>query len=61
VKLGRRAEGAVEILSGVEAGERVVTAANFMLDAESKLSEAAGGAESTGHAGHGGPGKPEGK
>lgn len=50
VKPGRRAEGFTEILSGLDEGERVVAAANFMLDAESKLSEAAGGA---GHAGHG--------
>lgn len=58
VKTGRRAEGATEILSGLDAGDRVVAAANFMLDAESKLAEAAGG---TGHAGHGSAAKPEGK
>jgi RND family efflux transporter MFP subunit len=50
VKPGRRAGGQTEILSGLDQGERVVAAANFMLDAESKLSEAVGG---TGHAGHG--------
>jgi hypothetical protein len=42
--------GQTEILSGLDQGERVVAAANFMLDAESKLSEAVGG---TGHEGHG--------
>jgi len=55
VRPGRRAEGFTEILSGLRSGERVVAAAAFMLDAESKLAEAAAGA---GHAGHGGPGKP---
>ena len=56
VKPGRKAEGYTEILSGLSEGDRVVAAANFMLDAESKLSEAAGG---TGHAGHGNQGKAE--
>ncbi len=52
VRPGRRAEGFTEILSGLAEGERVVAAAAFMLDAESKLAEAAGAA---GHAGHGKP------
>jgi Cu(I)/Ag(I) efflux system membrane fusion protein/cobalt-zinc-cadmium efflux system membrane fusion protein len=33
-------EGFVQILSGLEEGERVVTSAQFMLDSESKLREA---------------------
>jgi len=37
VKLGQRGEDAVEILQGVEEGERVVVAANFLIDAESNL------------------------
>ena len=37
VKLGRRSEGYVEILSGVVAGEEVVTTATFLIDAESNL------------------------
>lgn len=37
VKIGRRGTGFVEILSGLSAGDRVVTSANFLLDAESKL------------------------
>lgn len=52
VKPGRKAEGQTEILSGLDEGERVVSAASFMLDSESKLAEAVGGA---GHAGHGKP------
>ena len=32
--------GYVEIVHGIEAGERVVTSAQFMLDSESKLREA---------------------
>lgn len=37
VRLGVRAEGFVEVLDGVREGERVVTAANFLIDAESNL------------------------
>ncbi|MBI4273285.1 MAG: efflux RND transporter periplasmic adaptor subunit [Rhizobiales bacterium] len=37
VKLGRRGEGHVEILEGVEMGEEVVTTATFLIDAESNL------------------------
>jgi membrane fusion protein, copper/silver efflux system len=37
VKLGRRGEGYVEIIEGVVEGEEVVTAANFLIDAESNL------------------------
>jgi Cu(I)/Ag(I) efflux system membrane fusion protein len=37
VKLGRRGDGHVEILSGVASGEEVVTSANFLIDAESNL------------------------
>lgn len=37
VKLGRRGEGYVEILDGLRNGEEVVTAATFLIDAESNL------------------------
>ncbi|GJD94494.1 efflux RND transporter periplasmic adaptor subunit [Methylobacterium iners] len=40
VKLGVRGGGHVEIRDGVEAGERVVTSANFLIDAESNLKAA---------------------
>ena len=37
VKLGRRSEDKAEVLAGLKEGDRVVTAANFLLDAQSKL------------------------
>nr|WP_314070790.1 efflux RND transporter periplasmic adaptor subunit [uncultured Roseococcus sp.] len=37
VSVGRRANGQVEIRSGVAAGEKVVVGANFLIDAESNL------------------------
>ncbi len=40
VILGVSAEGLVQILSGVEAGEQVVTSSQFLIDSESKLREA---------------------
>jgi Cu(I)/Ag(I) efflux system membrane fusion protein len=40
VKLGRRSDGYVEVLEGVESGEEVVTAATFLIDAESNLKAA---------------------
>lgn len=40
VTLGARGGGYVEVRSGLEAGERVVTAANFLIDAESNLKAA---------------------
>jgi len=40
VKLGRRGGGFVEIREGVETGEEVVTAATFLIDAESNLKAA---------------------
>jgi Cu(I)/Ag(I) efflux system membrane fusion protein len=53
VQLGRRGDGLVEIIEGVDGGEAVVTSANFLIDAESNLkaalrgfSEAASGATS---------------
>lgn len=40
VKLGRRSQDYVEVMEGLREGDRVVTSANFLLDAESKLASA---------------------
>jgi membrane fusion protein, copper/silver efflux system len=40
VKLGRHGDGYVEVLEGVNQGEKVVTSANFLIDAESNLKAA---------------------
>jgi Cu(I)/Ag(I) efflux system membrane fusion protein len=37
VRVGRESDGRVAILEGLREGERVVTAANFLLDSESRL------------------------
>ena len=37
VSLGLRAEGFVEVLKGLKAGERVAISANFLIDSEAKL------------------------
>ena len=50
VKLGARSDTRIEILDGVKEGERVVIAANFLIDAESNLKAAVGG---FGHSAHG--------
>ncbi len=41
VKLGISSDGLVQILEGIEEGEEVVTSAQFLIDSESKLREAA--------------------
>lgn len=43
VKLGARSDTHVEIINGVKDGEKVVVAANFLIDAESNLKAAVGG------------------
>jgi Cu(I)/Ag(I) efflux system membrane fusion protein len=40
VALGRQGDGSVEVLSGVQPGEKVVTSAQFLIDSESNLREA---------------------
>lgn len=40
VKVGRRSQDDVEVLEGLKEGDRIVTSANFLLDAESKLASA---------------------
>ena len=37
VELGLRADGAVEVLRGIKAGEKVVSSANFLIDSEAQL------------------------
>ena len=53
VKLGRRSDNYVEVTRGVQDGEPVVVAANFLIDAESNLKAAIGGFGA--HSGHGQP------
>jgi Cu(I)/Ag(I) efflux system membrane fusion protein len=55
VKLGMRADGYVEVLEGVQAGEEIVVRANFLIDAESNLKAALAGfsTESKKHSGSG--------
>ncbi len=40
VKLGRKSQDSVEVMEGLKEGDRIVTSANFLLDAESKLASA---------------------
>ena len=40
VKLGHRSQDEVEVMEGLNEGDRIVTSANFLLDAESKLTSA---------------------
>ncbi|UVT17076.1 MAG: efflux RND transporter periplasmic adaptor subunit [Nitrospira sp.] len=40
IKVGRRSQDAVEVMEGLKEGDRIVTSANFLLDAESKLASA---------------------
>ena len=40
VKLGLQSDGEIQILSGIKAGELVVTSSQFLIDSESKLKEA---------------------
>jgi Cu(I)/Ag(I) efflux system membrane fusion protein len=57
VETGARAGGRVAILSGLKAGERVVTSGNFLIDSESQLKAAAdgmGAPDAPADAGHGG-------
>jgi RND family efflux transporter MFP subunit len=44
VKTGARSDGRIEILSGLQAGERIVISGNFLIDSESQLKTALGGA-----------------
>jgi Cu(I)/Ag(I) efflux system membrane fusion protein len=44
IRTGVKAGGFFEVMDGLKEGERVVTSANFLIDSESKLKEAVGGA-----------------
>ena len=48
VKLGRQADGYWEVLEGLDAGDEVVTRANFLIDAESNLKSALDGFSNNG-------------
>jgi Cu(I)/Ag(I) efflux system membrane fusion protein len=37
VELGLRADGVVEVLHGIKAGEKVATSANFLIDSEAQF------------------------
>ena len=51
VKIGNKFEGYYEVLAGLSAGERILASASFLLDSESRLTEAMGAM--AGMAGHG--------
>jgi RND family efflux transporter MFP subunit len=53
VKLGVRSSGKAQVLSGVAAGDQVVTRANFLLDSESQLRAAIAGMKKTSDHQHG--------
>jgi membrane fusion protein, copper/silver efflux system len=57
IKVGAKTENYYEVLSGLKAGERVVTSANFLIDSESQLKEALGGMAGMAGMEHGGNGK----
>jgi len=57
VQLGRQANGYWEVLGGLDAGDEVVTRANFLIDAESNLKSALDGFDS--HGADAGPATPE--
>jgi membrane fusion protein, copper/silver efflux system len=55
VGLGQKVDNNYVVLSGLRAGERIVTSGNFLIDSESKLKSASGsmGAPGGEHSGHG--------
>jgi len=57
VKLGSRVDDYYEVISGLRAGERVVTSASFLVDSESNLKEAMGGMANMPGMEHGGHSK----
>lgn len=52
VRTGAQSGSRVQVLSGLEGGEQVVTSAQFLIDSEARLQSAIGAM--TGHEGHGG-------
>ncbi len=59
VVVGARAGDRLQILAGLEEGEQIVASANFLVDAESRLSGSGGGMPGMQHAGHGAAMEPE--
>jgi RND family efflux transporter MFP subunit len=57
VVLGARAEDRVQVLSGLEEGETIVGAANFLVDAESRLASTSTGMPGMQHGGQAAPPK----
>jgi Cu(I)/Ag(I) efflux system membrane fusion protein len=53
IKVGAKVDNYYEVITGLKAGERVVTSANFLIDSESQLKEAMGGMAGMDHGGHG--------
>jgi Cu(I)/Ag(I) efflux system membrane fusion protein len=53
VRVGSKVDNYYEVISGLKAGERVVTSASFLIDSESKLKEAMSGMAGMDHSGHG--------
>jgi Cu(I)/Ag(I) efflux system membrane fusion protein len=53
VKVGAKVDNYYEVVKGLEAGEKVVTSANFLIDSESKLKEAVASMAGMEHMGHG--------
>ena len=57
VQLGNRVDNQVIVLSGLKAGEKIVTSGNFLIDSESRLKSAASGMGMPGMEHGGGAGK----
>lgn len=57
VEIGERIGDRIEIRKGLKAGERIVTAGNFLIDSESQLKSAAGGMAGHQHGGGAGGGE----
>lgn len=53
VELGAKVDRRYIVLSGLEAGEKIVTSSTFLIDSESRLKSAIGGMTNPSHAGHG--------
>ena len=51
VEIGERVGDRIEIRKGLQAGERIVTSGNFLIDSESQLKSAAGGMAGHQHGG----------
>ena len=54
IQIGAKVDNKYIVLGGLQAGERIVTSGNFLIDSESKLKSASGGmgAPGTNHGAH---------